>query len=485
MDPLPASVSPTGLRRLLGEAWRRPRAHSDGLADALRALMVEGRLAARTRLPSERALAPALGVSRGTVSRAYARLRADGYVAGHRGAGSWLTLPGDGPPSRHEALAEHPGVLDLTVAALPAPEPELSSAAHRAAARLARHTPQRGYVAAGLPELRSAVAARFTERGVPTAADEILITAGAQHALHLLLALLATPGDRVVVDAPAYPRSLAAIGAARARAVAVPLTATGWDADAWGQTIALSQPRLALTVPDYHNPTGLTMSAADRSALTGLCHRAGVILIADETMSELRVDGPPLPAPLAAAGPPGAVVTVGSLSKSAWGGLRLGWIRARPSLVRELAATRAIVDMASPVLDQLLALELLAELDSILAGRRRMLRGRRDVLVRELSDHAPAWTYRRPRGGMCAWIRLPAPVAVRLTAAAARDGVRITPGPAFAVDGTFEHHFRLPFAAAPDTLADAVARLARLAGTLAPGTAPSDEEAADPAPAAL
>jgi DNA-binding transcriptional MocR family regulator len=373
-------------------------------------------------------------------------------------------------------------MLDLTVAALPAPEPELSAAAHRAAARLTRHTPERGYVPAGLPELRAAIAARIDARGLPTTADEVLVTAGAQQALHLLLALLATPGDRVVVDAPAYPRSLAAIAAARGRAVAVPLTATGWDVDAWAQTIALSQPRLALTAPDYHNPTGLTMSAAARSDLTRLCHRAGVLLIADETMSDLRIDGPALPGPLAAAGPPAAVVTVGSLSKSAWGGLRLGWIRARPSLIRELTAARSIVDMASPVLDQLLALELLADLDSILVRRRRMLRERRDVLAGQVAARAPSWRLRRPHGGMCAWIRLPAPIAVRLAAAAAPAGLRISPGPAFAIDGTFEHHFRLPFAAPPDVLSDAIERLADVAGTLAPAGALSSEEGPVPVP---
>ena len=113
-------------------------------------------------------------------------------------------------------------------------------------------------------------------------------------------------------------------------------------------------------MPDHHNPTGLTMGDAQRREIVAACARAGVLVVADETAAELRLDGPPRRRPLAAYDAGGGVVTLGSMSKAAWGGLRLGWIRANPRLVRELAAVRADVDMASPVLEQLLALELLA-----------------------------------------------------------------------------------------------------------------------------
>src|SRR5215210_780579 len=88
-------VAPAALARMLGHGWRRPGASAPALADALRAMLVDGRLPVHARVPSERALAPELGVSRGTVSRAYDRLRADGFLVSARGAGSWLTLPGE------------------------------------------------------------------------------------------------------------------------------------------------------------------------------------------------------------------------------------------------------------------------------------------------------------------------------------------------------------------------------------------------------
>src|SRR5215210_309296 len=133
------SVAAVALARALGDGWRAAGTPAQALADALRAMLVDGQIAVRTRVPSERALAPELGVSRGTVSRAYDRLRADGFLVSARGAGSWLTLPGDAAPPAAPAPAAATRGRDLSVAALPAPEPLLGEAAARAAAALHRH----------------------------------------------------------------------------------------------------------------------------------------------------------------------------------------------------------------------------------------------------------------------------------------------------------------------------------------------------------
>src|SRR3954452_15508394 len=246
---MPAQLSAAALAALLGDGWRRAGRTAPALGGALRGLVVDGRVPARTRIPSERDLSVQLRLSRGSVSRAFDRLREDGSLVSARGAGSWLTLPpGSGPvpapPAQDASGGGEDAALDLTIAALPAPDPHLADAAVRAAGALARHLPGRGYAPAGLPELREALAARLTERGLPTSADEVLVTAGAQHALHLVLALLAGPADRVLVDAPAYPRTLAAIRAARARPVPVALTPGGWDADGWAAAARGASARL-------------------------------------------------------------------------------------------------------------------------------------------------------------------------------------------------------------------------------------------------
>lgn len=461
-------VAPHVLAELLGDEWRRPGAGAQLLADGLRGLVVDGRLPVRARVPSERALAPELGVGRGTVTRAYDQLRKDGYLRSGRGAGSWLALPGGGAdtglvdPGLPEDPAPH--TLDLRIAALPAPEPLLGDAAATAAARLVRHAPSLGYAVAGLPELREAVAGRFGERGLPTRPEEILVTAGAQHALHLVLALLGRPGGRVLVDAPTYPRTLSAVRAARMRPVGVGLRDSGWDRRAWEAALGAGGVSVALTIPDFQNPTGLVASAAVREGLARACAAAGVLLVADETASELDLDGG-APPPLAACArrrDAGSVVTIGSMSKAAWGGLRLGWIRATPALVRELAAVRAEHDMAGPVLEQLLAVELLRSWGTVVDSRRALLRERRDALMAALESEAPGWSFRRPTGGLSLWVRLPGPDAVALSQAAARERVLVTPGRAFATDRAFAHHLRLPFCLPPDDLRRAVAVLARL-----------------------
>jgi DNA-binding transcriptional MocR family regulator len=305
----------------------------------------------------------------------------------------------------------------------------------------------------------------------------VLVTSGAQHALHLVLSLLTAPGDRVLVDAPTYPRTLSAVRTARVRAVAVPLAAGGWDVEAWAEAARAAAPRVALTAPDFHNPTGMTMTAAERAALAEACARGGTVLVADETCAELRLDGPPVPAPLPAFAGGATVIAIGTMSKAAWAGLRVGWLRSTPQLVAELAARRADVDLASPVLEQLLAVELLDRWDEVLGSRQALLRERRDALLRALASHAPRWRLRPPAGGLSTWVQLPAPIATRLASVAAGEGIRVTPGPSCSVDGTFEQHIRLPFTLPPEELERAVAALAAMADALPARSSRSDGRA--------
>src|SRR4051812_25161627 len=172
------AVSGPHLARLLGE-WRSAGPAYAALARAVRLLVLDGRLPLRTRLPGERDVAAALGVSRTTATAAYAALRDDGFLASRRGSGSWTRLPADAaavgpPPDPGERL------IDLSCAAAAAPERALHAALAAATAELPRHLPGPGYDTAGLPALREAVAARYTQRGAPTAPEQIFVTAGAQ-----------------------------------------------------------------------------------------------------------------------------------------------------------------------------------------------------------------------------------------------------------------------------------------------------------------
>jgi DNA-binding transcriptional MocR family regulator len=204
------------------------------------------------------------------------------------------------------------------------------------------------------------------------------------------------------------------------------------------------------------------MGSDDRAALVRAARRADTLLIADESYLGLALaDDLPDVEPLAVHDPE-RVLSIGGLSKSAWGGLRIGWVRAAPSLVQRLGAARPSMDIANPLLEQLVAIRLLDGLDAILAERRRRLTRQFDALADALADELPGWTFAPPDGGLCLWAALDRS-STSLVGPAARAGVRIVPGPRFGIDGTLERFLRIPFMLPPAKLREAVARLAQAA----------------------
>ncbi len=423
--------------------------------DDLRGLILGGHYAPGDRL-GEVELAEALGVSRTTATAAYAALREQGFLASRRGSGSWTQLPADAGVAPAPGPAD--GLIDLSCAATAAPEGILHAALATATAELARHLPGPGYDAAGLPVLRAAIAAHLTSRGAPTTPDQVLVTAGALHALTLLLRVLSGPGDRVLVEHPSYPAALDAIRAIGARPVPVPMLPGGWDLEMLAASLRQAAPSLAYVIADNQNPTGFTMPAADREQLVSLARTTRTPLVIDEAVAGLHLDGAEPPAPVSALDPD--VITIGSMSKTFWAGLRIGWVRANPALVQRLAAARAALDISSPVLEQLIAVELLGGAEPVLERQRAGARERRDRFAALLNEHVPAWRFRIPDGGLCLWVELDAPRSTALAAVADRHGIRLAAGPRFGVDGAFERFTRLPYSLPAPVLEDAAERLA-------------------------
>lgn len=454
-------ISSHGLVRLLG-AWRGSGPSYRDLAETLRLAALDGRLPLGTRLPGERDLAATLGMSRTTVAASYAHLREAGYLESRRGSGSSTTLPDHACAPGSPLLPGTGSQLDLAHASLPAPEVNLHAAVTRASEQLARHLPGHGYDTLGMPGLRAAVADHYTRRGLPTRAEEILVTNGAQHAFALALRLLAGPGDRVLVEHPTYPNALEAIRGASARPVPVPFPPAetgGWDTEMLAATLRQAAPRLAYLVVDFHNPTGRCMDAATRERVAGLLARTHTPVVVDETLVDLWLDGDAPPPPLAAFDRAGVVLATGTASKAFWGGLRVGWIRAPRELIQRLATARVSVDLGTPVLEQLVVAELLAEGDAVLGPRRAGLATRRDALAKLVRDSLPGWRFESPGGGLALWCQLDAAVSSALAAVADRHGVRVAAGPRFGVDGAFERHLRLPYTLPEAQLTDAVERL--------------------------
>ena len=456
----PRRISPASVTRLLG-AWRGERVGSayGQLADALRLLILDGRLALDVVLPGERELASALEVSRTTVTAALARLRDDGFLDRRQGAGALTRLP-EGPGERGASLIadrQAEGVLDLASAAPPASE-AVHGAYAAALQTLPAHLPQTGYGVVGLPQLREAIAARYSRRGLPTTPDQIMVTNGAQHALALMLRLLAGPGDRVVIDHPTYPHAIDAIQRASCRAVPVGLPDTGWDVEGVAAALSQSGPRLAYFIADFHNPTGRWMTPESRAAIAAAARRTRTTLIFDETLVDLWLDAPIQP--YGFDDPGDGPVRLGSTGKSFWGGLRLGWIRADAQTVQALGVRRASIDLGTPLLEQLAAAHLLSDDESALASRRQMLRGRRDQLLGLMAARLPDWRVASPPGGLSLWAELPSAVSSSLAATSERFGVRLAAGPRFGVDGAFERFLRIPYTLPPEDLGEAINRLA-------------------------
>lgn len=426
------------------------------LADGLRLLILDGRLPLDSRLPGERELAVALRVSRTTVATALAQLRDEGYLASRQGSGSVTMLP-----EGKQTVSPLPGratTLDLSTAALSA-GPEIHQAYANALIALPEHLSSTGYNQQGLVELRHVIAQRYIERGLPTNADQIMIVNGALSGFGLVLRLLTGPGDRVVLDHPTYPMALTAIKGASCRAVPVSLTEHGWDTDGFAATIAQTSPRLAYLLADFHNPTGHCMDVATRSAIADIAARTRTTIVVDETMVDLWYDNPP-PPPLAAFDEADRVITLGSAGKSFWGGLRLGWIRASSRTIASLIQIRDSLDLGSPILEQLAAINLFNEAENFQPHRREMLRQQRDACAQIVKELFPDWKMTViPQGGLSWWIELPKPLATVFAASAEAIGIRIGAGPRFGIDGAFERYLRLPFTLEPAQMRAALERL--------------------------
>lgn len=435
-------------------------------------LIDNGVLLPRSVLPSERDLAAALSVSRTTVAAAYRALHDDGQLDRREGSGTRVRglegatpstsgappAPGSG---NAEFLTGSLATLDLSSAGLPA----LPLAAEVAASldrsdydKLLGH--YHGYHPQGIPALRARLAQMYTETGLGTTPDQIVITAGAQQAIELVLKGYVQAGDPVAIEQPCYRGAIEALAGLGARVSGVPCDGQGIDVDRLEFLLAGSPQRLLCLQSAVQNPTGATLSPERRQRLSRLCRAHSVVVIDDTTLAGTSFDDT---APTVRVPPEleDNWITVGSMSKLFWAGLRLGWIRASARVASRLTQLRGHGDYGTSVVSQQIGLRLLDHVDEAREIRRRQLqRGLADVegLLGEL---LPDWTWQRPRGGPSLWARLPEGDSTRLVPVALRFGLAVLPGAAFSANGATDDHLRLPYTMPTDVLADGVRRLAQ------------------------
>ncbi|TYB63903.1 PLP-dependent aminotransferase family protein [Nonomuraea sp. PA05] len=424
------------------------------LAGALADLAQTGLISPGTRLPSERDLAQAVGVSRGTVAAAFNALCEEGLCERRHGSGTYVL----GTPSFGGLLQAGAVRADLSTSVVPDPSHLVLPAVDPA--ELMRVPSGHGYDAMGDLRLRTVLAASGmaatgqpgsgTAGGGGAGPKDVLVTAGAQQGIDLAARVLLRPGDRVLVGDPAYGGALSVFRRAGAHVVPVDLTAPRAVADA----LARHRPA-AVYAAGVDNPTG---AVAPLRHVAELARDADVTLVEDRALAALVHDGAPPPEPLAAAHPYGTV-TVGSLSKVLWGGLRVGWLTAPEPLLARLTEAKVDADLATSAVAQRLATDLL-ERNPVApwlaeAGRRR------EHCLAALSAHLPEWTWTRPAGGLSVWARLPGADTDRFAAVAREHGVAVAPGSLFSPDGRHRDRLRLSFALPPDLLDQAIADLAQ------------------------
>jgi GntR family transcriptional regulator/MocR family aminotransferase len=430
--------------------------------EAMRAAILSGTIQAGQRLPSSRALARDVGVSRTTVLGAFERLLTEGYVTGRAGAGTRVAA--EPPvvrfsPARNSArpingavVSDPPPTLSIAASSLleqgkwrhmptqPVPFtagiPALDVFPLATWTRLnARRWRQSGreLLLAGDPRgyepLRSAVAQYVAAaRGVKCTADQVLIVNGAQHAIDLCARMLVNPGDAVWLENPCYPPARGIFAATGAQLIDVPVDDNGMDVAA-GRALAPSA-RLAFLTPSYHSPLGVTLSLERRYALIEWARDAGSWIVEDDYNGEYRYDASPVPA-MQGLDADGRVLYIGSFSKSFAPGMRLGYLIVPPSLVAHFSQARMLLDRHSPVPEQ-------AALADFIAGGHFARHIRRTKAVHQERQRVFLNTAARELDGLLTFNELPAGMRllgwlppgsddVAISEEAARRGVVVAP----------------------------------------------------------
>jgi DNA-binding transcriptional MocR family regulator len=441
-----------------GKDWEPP-VYRD-LATRIRLLVIDGQLPDGFRLPSERELSGSLGLSRTTVTSAYASLRDQGVLRARRGAGNFVHQPELGMASSllpiTLAAQEDNALVAMNTAASSAP-PGLSRAYQSAAERLPALLAGTGYFPDGVESLRTELAEWFTARGLPTRPTQLIITVGSLSAWNVVLQGLADPGDPVLLESPTYYNAIEACRRRGSRLVPFPITAQDWDPDRLDTILKRSRARLAFLIPEFQNPTGIWLDEDQRQAAARVLNRHDLVTVVDETLIDLRLDGDSARTPMGRW--LNDAITIGSASKSFWGGLRIGWIRSPKQHVRRLIETQAATDNGAAPFEQLVVAELMRHAAPVLDHQRNRIRLQRDHLLAEMARELPQWQVTVPRGGLSLWFQLPTETSNLVSALARRRELVLTPGPRFYPRGGGRRQLRIPYVAEPAVLTEAVRRL--------------------------
>ncbi|MFD0587412.1 PLP-dependent aminotransferase family protein [Paenibacillus sp. GCM10027627] len=472
---------------------RAKKAIFEQIAEHLDQKIAQGEYTPGCLLPPERKLAEQLGVNRSTVVQAYAELRAMGVIESHPGSGTrvsmtkWGAVPKLSPDWNsysdggsflpnvpflrkiREALAIQPELIDFASGELAA---DLSPAKEISA--LMKERQYEGYLGYDDPQgyapLRKTLVAYLAKyRGIHAAESSILITSGSQQSLFLITKCLLSPGDAVAIEDPSYNYSLPMFQSAGIRLFRLPVDGHGVRPQDIRALYKKHRIKMVFINPNFHNPTGTVLEDERRRELLNITSELGLPIVEDDPFSLTCYSGSP-PAPFKSMDTLGSTLYIGSFSKIAASGLRVGWMVAPNAIVERLADARQQMDFGLSVIPQQIVASFLESpsFEPHLERLRMELLFRRDLLIEALNKELPGLVrYSVPEGGLHLWCKLQTEVQdSKLFEAALRQGVVFVPG---SVYGSKPGYVRFTFARPNiEEIGDGIAKFAAALRELKP-----------------
>ena len=431
----------------------------------------KGLLSAGARLPTQRDLAHRLGVTVGTISRAYADAERRGLISGEVGRGTFVRSPADGPDEDFQPLDEESALIELSMN-YPMSAPREAALRETMAALAQRNDIAAlfGYHPPGGSMAHRAIGAEWIAgRGVSAQADDVVVTSGAQNGMAVVFAAITEPGDLVLTDALAYPGMKALAAALHVRLGGLEMDDEGLRPDAFAAACRAERPKALYTVPTIQNPTASVMSIGRRRAIAEIARRYDVALVEDDIYGFMLESAPP---PLATFAPELAYY-IASVSKYMAPALRIAFVRAPDGMIGQvISAIRATIWVAPPVMAEI-AVSWIRDgtAEKIAAAIRQEARARQNLARRVLSGR----DYTAQPSGLHLWLRLPEPWRARdFVAQARRRGVAVSPAEAFAVGRAPAPHAVRVCLGAPRARARVEAGLEILADIMAGQPEPAD-----------
>jgi DNA-binding transcriptional MocR family regulator len=433
------------------------------LAQSIETAIRSGSIEQGKRLPATRELAGQLGLNRTTVSAAYALLEEAGLLDGQVGRGSFVSMTSassfgksldwDAILPALEPFNSPPAGTGINFASSRPAQSFFPITEFRKLSKEVIDSPEALEILQlgspyGYAPLRKYLLSQSTASRIAKPGDDLIITNGCQQAFDLLSRIFVTADTSVVLEDPVYHGLLRVFARSGAALVAASIREAGLSQSTLEDLFARHRPRLMVVTPDFQNPTGLTLTLDQRKGIIAAAQRFGVIVVENEIYRDLRYSGQALP-PLKQLDQTGNVLSIGSYSKVAFPGLRVGWILAPQPVIARLAEAKQTSDLHSDQLSQAVLLRF-AESGALAdhLERTRELGSERLRVVLEACEKGfpPETRFTRPEGGMNLWVELPAPLtSEELLKAAEEQGVSFLTGNYFSVRRMERRGLRISF----------------------------------------